>query len=42
MPDRDKRKTAKKEKTNQYINETELKSLMIRINNISTKWRKTI
>ncbi len=33
MPDRDKRKTTKKEKTNQYINETELKSLMIRINN---------
>jgi hypothetical protein len=32
MPDRNKQ-TNKKEKTNQYINETELKSLMIRINN---------
>ena len=34
MPDRNKR-FIKKEKTNQYINETELKSLMIRINNKS-------
>lgn len=37
MPDRNKRNETilKKEKTNQYINETELKSLMIRINNKS-------
>ena len=32
MPDRNKN-TFKKEKINQYINETELKSLLIRINN---------
>lgn len=36
MPDRHK-KNVKKEKTNQYINETELKSLMIRINNKAFK-----
>lgn len=39
MPDRNKKTNSntKKEKTNQYINETELKSLIIRINNTSFK-----